>query len=147
MTSYLLDTNILLRATNPIDPLSAVIAQVVTKLISQGDTLHITAQNIVEFWAVATRPSSANGLGWNLATVAKEAQAVLIQFPLLDEKPDIFNHWLQLVSYYGVQGKQVHDLRLVAVMQAHGVSHLLTFNKIHFVRYSEIIALSPGEVI
>jgi len=56
---YLLDTNILLRG------LIVVIHTVRRALIMlrrQGMQPCLAAQNLVEFWAVATRPVDANGL-------------------------------------------------------------------------------------
>jgi hypothetical protein len=66
---------------------------------------------------------------------------------IVEDRPDIFQYWLQPVSSYGVQGKQVHDLRLVAAMKAHGIDRLLTSNKPHFTRYTEITPFAPGDVI
>lgn len=61
-------------------------------------------------------------------------------FHLLEETPAIFPAWKQIVSQAGVIGKQVHDARLVAVCQAHGVDQLLTFNVNHF---SRLVAVVP----
>ena len=44
-------------------------------------------------------------------------------------------------------GRDSHDTRIVAAMNVHGVTHLLTFNKDDFRRYTNIVAISPGEVI
>jgi predicted nucleic acid-binding protein len=52
-----------------------------------------------------------------------------------------------LVSAHSIQGAQVHDAMLVAVMNVHGVTNLLTFNQDNFKRYSGIAALSPADVI
>jgi hypothetical protein len=38
-------------------------------------------------------------------------------------------------------GKQVHDTRLVAVCQVHGLTHVLTFNIQHFARPASLV---PG---
>jgi hypothetical protein len=40
----------------------------------------------------------------------------------------------------------MHDVRLVALMLAHGVTHLLTLNGADFRRYSEITCLRPDAV-
>jgi predicted nucleic acid-binding protein len=45
-----------------------------------------------------------------------------------------------------VEGKQVHDARLVAAMNVYGIKHLLTYNKNHFKRFAGITVLSPSEV-
>jgi len=45
-----------------------------------------------------------------------------------------------------VSGRQVHDARLAAVMLAHGVSHVLTFNVEDFRRYPGIVTVNPHDV-
>jgi predicted nucleic acid-binding protein len=65
----------------------------------------------------------------------------------LGDNPLIFQHWVQIVSLRGVQGKQVHDARLVAVMQVYQIQNLLTFNGSDFRGYSGIIPVDPASVI
>jgi len=65
---------------------------------------------------------------------------------MLDDRSDIFPIWLQWVKQYDVQGKKVHDARLVAVMQTHNITHLLTFNIADFQRFAEITVVHPSEV-
>jgi predicted nucleic acid-binding protein len=64
---------------------------------------------------------------------------------MLEDQAGIFPAWLQLVKQYDVQGKKVHDARLVAVMQTHSISHLLTFNVDDFHRFAGITAVHPSE--
>ncbi len=52
--------------------------------------------------------------------------------------------WLDLCTRHAVRGRQAHDTRLVAVMLAHGITHLVTLNAGDFERYSEIKCLVPG---
>lgn len=52
-----------------------------------------------------------------------------------------FTLWFDIVIRYSVQGKQVHDARLVATMLTHEVRHLLTFNTQDFQRYADLIVL------
>jgi len=141
---YLLDTNVLARLANTMDARHTVAVQAVAELHRRGDVLHITAQNLVEFRNIATRPQAVNGLG--LSTVDAEAKAVGFEgmFPLLAETPDIFPMWKALVGALGVIGKQVHDARLVAVCHVHAVAHLLTFNVSHF---SRLAGFGPGIVV
>jgi predicted nucleic acid-binding protein len=56
MTAYLLDTNVLLRFSDAASPVHATAVDAVAVLLSRGDRVYITAQNLIEFWAVATRP-------------------------------------------------------------------------------------------
>jgi predicted nucleic acid-binding protein len=140
----LLDTNILARLANTADALYPVASRAVVELHRRGEVLHVTAQNLVEFRSVATRPRPVNGLGMSAAEA--EAKAVVFEaaFPLLPETPAIYPAWKALVGALGVVGKQVHDARLVAVCHAHGVGLLLTFNAAHFVR---LVAAPPGVVL
>ena len=55
--------------------------------------------------------------------------------------------WKQLVVRHAVLGVQVHDARLVALMQAHNVTHILTLNPGDFHRYPGITAISPTDLL
>ena len=142
--AYLVDTSILARLANTADALHAVSAQAVLELHQRGEGLHVTAQNLVEFRNLATRPRAVNGLG--LSVVDVEAKAVVFEgkFPLLPETPDIYPAWKALVGALGVIGKRVHDARLVAVCHVHAVTHLLTFNVAHFIGMARF---GPGIVV
>ncbi len=132
--AHLVDTSILARLANTADPFHTVAVQAVLELHRRGEVLHVTAQNFVEFRNMATRPKGVNGLG--LSPVDAEAKAAAFEstFPLLVETSDIYPAWKALVEGLGVIGKQVHDARLVAVCHVDVVTHLLTFNVLHFTR-------------
>ena len=68
------------------------------------------------------------------------------QFRLLDDRSQIFIEWLQLVKQHDIKGKQVHDARLVAVMQTYELTHLLTFNGTDFQRYPMITSVHPEQI-
>src|SRR3954463_2821696 len=123
----LLDTGILLRLLEPTDPHHATIRAAIRALRARGDTLVIAAQNTAEFWNVCTRPATARG-GLGLAIAETEHRLRLAErlFPVLPDDAAAYPLWRQLVVLHGVMGVQVHDARLVAWMQAHGVSHILT---------------------
>ncbi len=135
MPSYLLDTNILLRSADDHSVYFELALGAVRTLLAQGEALFIVPQNIYEFWAVATRPTSANGLGWNSERCRREVTAVTQSFTLLHDAPSVFTNWLELVTTHDVKGKQVHDARLVAAMQTHDLTNLLTLNVKDFERY------------
>lgn len=147
MTTYLLDTNVWLRTVQPAAPQHALAVAALTALASQGDDIVITAQNVIEFWSVATLPADANGLGWPIAAAQVEVERVRALFPLLDDTPAILPHWLRLVTPHAVIGRRVHDARLVAVMLAHTNGHLLTFNGDDFRRFPEIVVVDPADVV
>lgn len=139
--AYLIDTSVLVRLANTADALHARATKAVLELHQRGETLHVTAQVLVEFRNVATRPVKVNGLGLTAVAARTKAAAFEATFPLLFETPAIFPAWQALVDALGVIGKQVHDARLTAVCHVHGVTHLLTFNVAHFTR---LAAFGPG---
>jgi predicted nucleic acid-binding protein len=142
--AYLIDTSILGRLANTADTAYPVAAHAVITLHRNGETLHITPQNLIEFRNVATRPVTVNGLGLSVPDTEAQASVFETSFPLLAETPDIYPAWKTLVQAAGVIGKQVHDARLVAICQVYGVTHLLTFNTSHFTR---LTTASPGLLV
>jgi predicted nucleic acid-binding protein len=142
--AHLVDTSILARLTNTADALHAVAAQAVLELHQRGEVLHVTAQNLIEFRNLATRPKAVNGLGLSVAEAEAKAAVFEGKFPLLAETPDIYPAWKALVGALGVIGKRVHDARLVAVCHVHAVTHVLTFNVPHFIGMA---GFGPGLVL
>ena len=121
--------------------------QATAKLLLRGNQVYITSQNLVEFWVVATRPTDVNGLGWNVAKTNYEIEQILAQFTLLEDNPEIFSNWLNLVNTKQIKGKRIHDARLVAVMLTYGISHLLTFNPKDFNSITEVTVVHPQTII
>ncbi len=146
MADFLLDTNILLRMADGNAPQHLLAGEAVSTLLARGNEVYLTAQNLIEFWAVATRPLDVNGLGWTTQRTATEVAQLRNKFSLLEDSPDILTRWLTLVTVHNIKGKKVHDARLVATMQAHGVTHLLTFNTDDFKGYPNITILHPSNV-
>jgi predicted nucleic acid-binding protein len=142
----LVDTNVLLRATNPHHPDCAGAERALDILRDRGVKLCITSQNLIEFWAVATRPRNANGLGLSPAQADSEIAGLIKLFRLLPQRPDVLGVWREIVTTYGVLGKKAHDAHLVAVMQAYGVTGILTFNGADFVRFRGIAVIEPEQV-
>ena len=68
-------------------------------------------------------------------------------FSCLPEPPDIADEWRRVVEKHDVLGKQAHDARLVALMLAHDVIHLVTLNPGDFARYTEITSITPQEIV
>jgi predicted nucleic acid-binding protein len=146
MATFLLDTNLLLRLSDGASPDQALADQAIKRLRLRGDWPCLTAQNLIEFWAVATRPVDANGFGWDTQKTREEIDQLLNRFQLFDDTTAILTNWVNLVTTHDVKGKKVHDARLVAVMQAHGATHLLTFNIDGFKSYSGITLVHPSDV-
>lgn len=146
MTRYLLDTNVVLRFCNPSDVQHQLATEAISRLLAQADECLLTAQVLIELWVVATRPVEVNGLGWTVEQTRDTINQLLNRFPLLEETSQIFPNWLDLVTISKVMGKRTHDARIVAVMLAHGVTHLLTFNPSDFVVTPSITIVRPQEL-
>jgi predicted nucleic acid-binding protein len=140
-----LDTNIFVRLLNPQAPQAVLAERALNALRASGEELQITSQNLVEFWAVATRPIAENGLGLSVEQAFKEVSALKSLFVLLPEIP-LQSEWERLVTQYRVSGKGCHDARLVADMMVHGTLTILTFNMQDFSRYDGITVLDPRSV-
>ncbi|MDD1419557.1 type II toxin-antitoxin system VapC family toxin [Dolichospermum sp. ST_sed1] len=144
---YLVDTNILLRLVQKNSPMHLDTQRAILTLKKQGDFLCIIPQNIIEFWAVSTRPLDKNGLGLSITQAEEESEKLKKIFILELDTPQIFTEWESLVIKYQVMGKQVHDARLAAAMVAHNITHLLTFNVDDFKRFSDIVVVDPRSIV
>ena len=144
--NYLVDTNFLLRLAQNTSPFQQYTRNAYSSLRSQGEVLMIVPQNLVEFWAVATRPVNVNGLGLSIELASQELSQMKQLFTLQLDTPEILMIWEKLVVKYQVKGKQVHDTRLVAAMISHQITHLLTFNTDDFKRFVEITVIDPQDI-
>lgn len=141
----LLDTSVLLRTLQVRHPQYETVVRALEALPTRGRDIHIVPQNLVELWVVATRPVEQNGLGLTPAAVATEVARIKSIFPLLPETPAIYPVWENLVTQYEVSGKSAHDARLVAAMQVHGLTSILTFDKSGFTRYAGVEVVHPTD--
>jgi predicted nucleic acid-binding protein len=142
----LIDTSALLRTLQVRHPQYEIIARALELLPKQRRRLHVVPQNLVELWVVATRPVKQNGLGLTPAQTAEELQRIKGMFSVLPETPAIYPAWEALVIQHGVSGKPSHDARLVAAMQVHGLTAILTFDKTGFSRFPGVEVVHPAEV-
>lgn len=130
----------------PDHPMHAEALQAVETLIRAGDQVFIVAQNVAEFWNVATRPVANNGLGFSVQEAHEEVKRFSTILPLLPETDRIYPEWLRLVVLHSVSGVKVYDARLVAAMSVHGVTRLLTFNAEDFTRYTNFEIFRPMDI-
>ncbi len=144
--SVLVDTNLILRLTDPADPSHQQAADAVAALEAAGENLCLVPQCLYEFWAVATRPTASNGLGLSPTAASAALTGLRARFQVLDDTAAILPEWERLVVAHSVLGKNAHDARLAAAMLVHGVTHLLTFNDGDFRRFAGITVLTPASV-
>jgi predicted nucleic acid-binding protein len=62
---------------------------------------------------------------------------------ILTENADVQPEWERLVAQLSVSGTRVHDARLVATMNVHHITRILTFNTGDFSRYPGLTAINP----
>jgi predicted nucleic acid-binding protein len=113
----------------------------------QGHNVCIVPQNLYEFWVVYTRPIGANGLGKSLVEATTELTNLKKLFTLLEDTPALLPAWEQVIMVNAVLGRNAHDARLVAAMNLHGITRLLTFNDADFQRFTGITVLTPAAVL
>jgi len=146
-SSFLVDTNILLRLVQPDSPEYGTIRQCTDRLWERGSDLFYTSQNLAEFWNVCTRPADRNGFGFSVAETDERATLIEAKFSFAADSEATHQEWRKIVVAAGISGIQVHDARMVAAMRVHGIANLLTLNVKDFRRFSDITVLSPDEVL
>ena len=144
--AYLPDTIIIVRLYDEKNPLSEIVDECLNKLWDNGEELVIVPQVLVEFWAVATRPTNVNGLGMTTDKAENELKNLQKLFTVLPENERIFDEWKLIVAKHKVSGKPAHDARIVAAMAVHKIENILTLNADDFKRYAEIKAVRPQDI-
>lgn len=139
----LVDTNVLLRSAQPSSPHHSIATGSVSALRQQGHELCLVPQVFYEFWVVATRPVGQNGLGLTASQADADIQQLSTLFHVFRDERAVFDHWRQIVIGFGVIGKNAHDARLVAAMQRHSITDILTFNGKDFQRFTFISTHLP----
>jgi predicted nucleic acid-binding protein len=142
---YLADSNILLRLTKPDDLDYKLVRAALDSLWAVDVDLCYTSQNLAEFWNVCTRPADRNGFGLSIEETDRRSRLIEGELRFLPDNEQVHHEWRRLIVSHRVSGVQVHDARIVAAMQVHGVSHLLTFDQQDFVRYPEITVVHPRQ--
>lgn len=146
--AYLCDTNIFLRLAKKNDPARQVVLDALRELRVRKEELCYTSQVLGEFWNVCTRPASARGgLGLSCAETERKARLIERHFHFLPDSLLTHQEWRRLIVAHSVVGVQVHDARLVASMNAHRITHLLTFNGDDFQRFQGIMIINPAEFV
>lgn len=149
----MLDTNILGRLADPTDPKWNDTKSVTELLRDQGNDLSFTPQIKREFLDISERPKGSgpgkNGLG---LTNQQSRQCIMLfksLFTYRADTPGIDIRFDVLHDRFG-GGRTVHDLNIVASMQAHGINTILTYNERDFAPMRDaglIIILTPDRVL
>ena len=138
----MLDTNILLTATDEGRAGHDQALDVINGWPAQGTTLYTSGQIIREYLGVATRPATQNGLGLTVSDALGNARAFRSRMLLLAEDAKVANQLAELLEETKTSGKQVHGANLVATMLVHGIDTIVTLNTGDFARFSQHIQVS-----
>lgn len=143
----LLDTNVLCRLVERGHPDHLAAENALAKLRGEQHELCLVPQVLYEYWVVVTRPAADNGLGMSTADTDAAIALWLKAFMLFRDERGVFTLWHELARRHDVKGKSAHDTRLVAAMNRHQLTHLLTFNVADFRRYSGIEIIDARSAI
>lgn len=145
-TSYLIDSNVLLRWVKPDHTDYPIVVSAIDLILQTDAALVYTSQNLREFWNACTPPADRNGYGLSPQDADRKSQFFEARLRLLPDGIAVHHAWREILKTYSIAGVQVHDARLVAAMRVHGVSHILTFNSRDFARYSDIHVVDPRRI-
>lgn len=135
----LLDTNVLLAATDTGRPEHARALAALNDWPTSGVVLYTSGQILREYLSVATRPVEVAGLGLTRADALANARALRGRLTLLVEDLRVNDRLLQLLAEVDCAGKQVHDANVVATMLVHGVESLVTMNLRDYTRFDALV--------
>lgn len=144
---YLVDTNVMLRFFDLASARNPEVTAAMDTVTSGANDACVCAQVMVESWVAATCPREVNGFGLDPVQADTRLTEIETLFRYLPEPPDTGSRWRGVVTQYSVLGRQAHDARLVALMFAHGVSHILTLNPGDFARYQGVVPVTPAELL
>jgi predicted nucleic acid-binding protein len=137
----MLDTNVLLAATDEGRAQHNQALGIVNDWPGRGTTLYTSGQIIREYLAVATRPAEKNGLGMRLADALANVRAFRARTSLLAEDGKVADRLLTLLGDISCGGKQIHDANVVATMLVHGIDTIVTINLVDFTRFERQVRL------
>jgi predicted nucleic acid-binding protein len=143
VTSYLIDSNILLRWVKPDDRDYPLVVTAIEAILGEGGLLCYTSQNVAEFWNACTRPLEQNGFALSPQETDRRARLFEDKLMLLPDSVAVHQEWRALLVRHSISGVQVHDARLVAAMHIHGIERVLTFNERDFARFPDIQIVHP----
>jgi predicted nucleic acid-binding protein len=144
------DTNILLSVTGARSSSESVdyitCSDAVDLMLERGFDPCVSFQNLVEFYAVATRSDSSNGYNLSVDQAIDWIETILQTYTLLPDSGRALDIWKDLCRKYQAKGKHVHDVRLAANALANGVGYYLTSDPAGY-KFSEVKVLTPTAIL
>ena len=140
-------SNILLRLDDTAHFQHSDVQAAIERLGSSEHEIFVVPKVIYEYWGVATRPTSVNGLGLDVIRVNDAITEWLEFFTLLRDERTVFQFWRDLVTQHSIKGKNAHDARIVAAMKRHAIADILTYNIADFSRFGSIQVWTPDGIL
>jgi predicted nucleic acid-binding protein len=136
-----LDTNVLLAATDEGRATHAASLYALERWPASGTTVYTSGQILREYLVVATRPVEQNGLGLSRVDALANVRVMRQRLSLLEENRRVADRLAGLVADIDCSGKQIHDANVVATALAHGISAIATANTADFDRFIELVTI------
>lgn len=132
-----LDTNVLLAATDEARPEHHAATAALDGWPAGGLVLYTSGQILREYLAVATRPLDRNGLGLGQEAATGNVRALRTRLTALPEDLKVVDRLLELLDTVECTGAQIHDANIVATMLVHGIDTVVTRNVDDFTRFRD----------
>ena len=128
----LVDTNVLLEASDEGRPLHARALELFEYAPEDGLDLFIGTQVVREYLVVATRPIENNGLGMDVADAIGNIRAFEKRASMVAETLQAGRTFVEWATRYQMRGKRLHDLQILATAVMAGMDALVTANERDF---------------
>ncbi|MDJ1182400.1 type II toxin-antitoxin system VapC family toxin [Roseofilum casamattae] len=115
---------------------------------TEREILCVSSQVLAEFYSYITNPAIlAKPLEPTEATFRIRRICQMPHIRLLSTPVDLFKRWMSLLEERSVTNGGIFDLLHIAIMLAHDIPTIYTFNTKDFTWCSEIEAIDPGNLI
>jgi predicted nucleic acid-binding protein len=142
----LVDTNVMLEATDQDRPLHRRAAQFFQVAPEQGWGLFLATQNVREYLVVTTRPTANNGLGMPLNDALENIRRFRRRCSLIGETQDAGERFLRWAEQFQIHGKRLHDVQILATAACGRMHALITANPKDFPDIKEIEVIPLAEL-
>ena len=138
----LIDTNLLVYRFDPRDPVKQAIADRVLRAGLAEDSLVLPHQAIIEFVAAVTRPRrDLDGAPLlSLDDALREAESLMVQFPVVYPNQDVVITALRGLSAYGLSWFDAH---LWAFAEVFGIAEIVSEDFEHGRHYGSVRVVDP----
>jgi len=144
MYDALLDTNILIYASNPASKFQIKAKRLLQDVLEQEINACVSSQNLYEFYSIVTDPKRIEK-----PLTYQEAAALIQKYIEAENLPKIFPretnlaNLLELIKRYQVRKQEVFDAVLVATMMDNSIKVIYTGDEKLFKIFKNIKVINP----